>query len=171
MHVRHHLPALRPAVHEDTIAAISEPLPLAERAGGKETPSNRHDVVWGHRLDRRDVMLRDDQDVDRRLWIDVCEPEHRVVLVLDVGGTLARDDTTEEAVGDRGPEARHGRLYNSGSPNLREETREVMGTCPKCKLTIHRNGNHKKLGSTWFHKQCPARPVRDKREAATARKA
>jgi len=44
-----------------------------------------------------------------------------------------------------------------------------MGTCPKCKLTIHKNGNHKKLGSTWYHKQCP---VRAKRETATtARKA
>jgi hypothetical protein len=30
-----------------------------------------------------------------------------------------------------------------------------MGTCPKCKLRIRRNGNHVKLGSTWFHKACP----------------
>jgi hypothetical protein len=43
-----------------------------------------------------------------------------------------------------------------------------MGTCPKCKLTIRKNGNHKKLGSTWYHKQCPARA---KRDAAPARKA
>jgi len=43
-----------------------------------------------------------------------------------------------------------------------------MGTCPKCKRTIHKNGNHKKLGSTWYHKQCPARA---RREAVTARKA
>lgn len=30
-----------------------------------------------------------------------------------------------------------------------------MGTCPKCKLRIRRNGNHLKLGSTWYHKACP----------------
>lgn len=30
-----------------------------------------------------------------------------------------------------------------------------MGTCPKCKLRIRRNGNHTKLGSTWYHKMCP----------------
>jgi hypothetical protein len=36
----------------------------------------------------------------------------------------------------------------------------VMGTCPKCKLRIRRNGNHVKLGSTWVHKQCP--PKRDR---------
>jgi hypothetical protein len=32
-----------------------------------------------------------------------------------------------------------------------------MGTCPKCKLRIRRNGNHVKLGSTWYHKLCPTR--------------
>jgi hypothetical protein len=35
-----------------------------------------------------------------------------------------------------------------------------MGTCPKCKLRIRRNGNHVKLGSVWLHKTCPARPTR-----------
>jgi hypothetical protein len=33
-----------------------------------------------------------------------------------------------------------------------------MGTCPKCKLRIRKNGNHVKLGSTWHHKICPNRP-------------
>ena len=32
-----------------------------------------------------------------------------------------------------------------------------MGTCPKCKLKIRKNGNHVKLGSTWYHKACPRR--------------
>ena len=31
-----------------------------------------------------------------------------------------------------------------------------MGTCPKCKLRIRRNGNHIKLGTVWLHKICPA---------------
>ncbi len=30
-----------------------------------------------------------------------------------------------------------------------------MGTCPKCKHRIRRNGNHVKLGQVWFHKVCP----------------
>ena len=30
-----------------------------------------------------------------------------------------------------------------------------MGMCPKCKLRIRRNGNHIKLGTTWYHKACP----------------
>ena len=43
-----------------------------------------------------------------------------------------------------------------------------MGTCPKCKLTIHKNGNHRKLGSTWYHKQCPPKPGAAKKKPAPA---
>jgi hypothetical protein len=35
-----------------------------------------------------------------------------------------------------------------------------MGTCPKCKRRIRKNGNHVKLGSTWYHKVCPGRSAR-----------
>jgi hypothetical protein len=35
-----------------------------------------------------------------------------------------------------------------------------MGTCPKCKLRIRKNGNHTKLGSVWYHKMCPPKPAR-----------
>ena len=41
-----------------------------------------------------------------------------------------------------------------------------MGTCPKCKLRIRRNGNHTKLGSTWYHKHCPANPAAAKKKTA-----
>lgn len=30
-----------------------------------------------------------------------------------------------------------------------------MGTCPKCRARIRKNGNHIKLGTTWYHKSCP----------------
>jgi len=44
------------------------------------------------------------------------------------------------------------------SDHLSKET--VMGTCPKCKLRIRKNGNHVKLGSVWYHKMCPAKAGR-----------
>jgi hypothetical protein len=46
-----------------------------------------------------------------------------------------------------------------------------MGTCPKCKHRIRRNGNHVKLGTTWYHKACPSSPAKPKaaRAAASAR--
>ena len=40
-----------------------------------------------------------------------------------------------------------------------------MGTCPKCKLRIRKNGNHVKLGSVWVHKVCPAGKPRAKKIA------
>jgi hypothetical protein len=42
-----------------------------------------------------------------------------------------------------------------------------MGTCPKCKLRIRRNGNHVKLGSTWYHKVCPIQRAAKKTKPAT----
>lgn len=40
-----------------------------------------------------------------------------------------------------------------------------MGTCPKCKRTIRKNGNHVKLGTTWYHKVCPGRSAAAKKKA------
>jgi hypothetical protein len=42
-----------------------------------------------------------------------------------------------------------------------------MGTCPKCKHRIHRNGNHVKLGSVWYHKVCPSQRATKKQPEAT----
>ena len=41
-----------------------------------------------------------------------------------------------------------------------------MGTCPKCKQRIRKNGNHVKLGSVWHHKTCPVR-VPDRQDRLT----
>jgi len=43
-----------------------------------------------------------------------------------------------------------------------------MGTCPKCRRRIRRNGNHVKLGSTWYHKSCPARARSAEKKPAKA---
>jgi hypothetical protein len=48
--------------------------------------------------------------------------------------------------------------YNGNLTRDRYGRRLVMGTCPKCKQRIRRNGNHIKLGQTWVHKICPRRP-------------
>jgi hypothetical protein len=45
-------------------------------------------------------------------------------------------------------------------PGDRRKRGVWMGTCPKCKRRIRKNGNHVKLGTVWFHKMCPGRPAR-----------
>jgi hypothetical protein len=48
---------------------------------------------------------------------------------------------------------------------LAQQREKLMGTCPKCKLRIRKNGNHVKLGSVWMHKMCPTRSARSKKTA------
>jgi uncharacterized radical SAM superfamily Fe-S cluster-containing enzyme len=50
-------------------------------------------------------------------------------------------------------------------PHDQSAEEEVMGTCPKCKRRIRKNGNHLKLGSVWFHKMCPEKPARPTKRA------
>jgi hypothetical protein len=42
-----------------------------------------------------------------------------------------------------------------------------MGTCPKCKLGIRKNGNRIKLGSGWRHKMCPPKPAHSAKGACS----
>jgi len=44
-----------------------------------------------------DVALRDDQQVDRRLRVQVPKRQDLIVLVLDLGGAFLRGDATEDA--------------------------------------------------------------------------
>src|SRR5438034_3031228 len=92
------LPSLGTTPHQEPVAAVGEPLRLAERPGREEAVAQRLDVARLHHHDRRDVAPRDDQEVHGRLRVDVAERDDRVVLVLDVGGTLALDDATERTV-------------------------------------------------------------------------
>jgi len=65
-------------------------------------------VVLTDLRERGDVLLRDQQDVRRRLRLDVAEPQDRVGLVHDVGRDLPDDDLAEEAVGIEGVAHRGG---------------------------------------------------------------
>jgi hypothetical protein len=51
-----------------------------------------------------------------------------------------------------------GGLYNTAFVETSHGGRGIaMGTCPKCKQRIRKNGNHVKLGTVWYHKMCPAK--------------
>src|SRR5438876_9159618 len=60
------LPSLGTTPHQEPVAAVGEPLRLAERPGGEEAMAQRLDVARLHHHDRRDVAPRDDQEVHRR---------------------------------------------------------------------------------------------------------
>ena len=101
------------------------------------------------------MPLGHDEQVHGSLRIDVLERQHGVVLIDDVRRAPARDDAAEEAIGHHRPPRG---LYNTAFVETPDGGRRIaMGTCPKCKQRIRKNGNHVKLGSTWYHKMCPAK--------------
>src|SRR4029077_160202 len=75
-----------------------QPPVLADLAGRQKAPADDLDVRGLHCHYRADVALGNDEQMNRRLRVDVLECQDRVVLVLDVGLALARDDATEDAV-------------------------------------------------------------------------
>src|SRR5881628_1332690 len=89
------LPPLGTAVHSEPVAALGEARRFAQRLRGEEAATQRLGVARLHRHDRRNVAPRDDQEVHRRLRIDVAERDD---LVFDIRGTLAGDDATEHTV-------------------------------------------------------------------------
>ena len=157
MHVIDLLSPFGTAVDADTVSALAVAGGLGDLSRGQETPTDVLDLALFERLNPVDVALRNHEYMQRRLRIDVSEREHVIVFVLDVGGAVSGDDAAEEAIGDRST-ARASR--HSGVVIIRAHEiarRSPMGTCPKCKLRIRRNGNHVKLGSIWYHKACPGK--------------
>jgi hypothetical protein len=152
-----HLATLGSAVHGNPISTLAEAESFAESPGDQQTPPEHFAVSGLGSHERGNVALGNDEDMHRRLRIDVLEGEDVVVLVLDVGRALPRNNPTERAVRHTyTPGKRLGTvLYNSLSQTSGRSA--VMGTCPKCKLRIRKNGNHIKLGTTWYHKSCPGR--------------
>src|SRR2546422_3079505 len=98
VHVVHNLASLWAAVHSQPIPALGQSLGLTDRAGREKTAAEDLGILALHRHDRGDVALGHDEEMDRRLRVDILEGQNRIVLVLDVRVTLTRDDATERAV-------------------------------------------------------------------------
>jgi hypothetical protein len=158
--VVHDLTTLRPCIAGDTIATLPVPQALPEEPRDPDTVSNDRFVFRLETCDGLDVALGDDQQMDRCLRIEVLEGEHLLVLKFDLGRGFSGDDTAEHTAWDHVPlEVVYTRMVDHGQQRSIIEG-DVMGTCPKCKLRIRKNGNHVKLGSIWYHKMCPAKPAR-----------
>src|SRR5207253_3746761 len=72
---------------------------LAEPPRDEKAAADDLRIIVAQLRDGGDVALGHDQDVHRRLRIDVLEGHHVRVLVLDVGGGLAGDRSEERRVG------------------------------------------------------------------------
>src|SRR6266511_943447 len=72
-------------------------LPRELRRDAEQLPRERV-VLRGEVVERRDVLARDDEQVHRRLRVDVLESHDVRVLMDELRGDLPLDDLAEQAV-------------------------------------------------------------------------
>lgn len=98
MQVRDGLAAVR-AVIDYEAEAFGEIEFAGNLAGDGEHMAEDGFVSWSGFSDARDNFLRDDEQVHRRLRLDVVEDEALIVLVFDLGGDFSGDDAFEDGLG------------------------------------------------------------------------
>lgn len=90
------LAPIRAIINDETETGVVEALQLGNVLGNVDQMAEQRfvgDLGFGH---ARDFLLGDDQDMDRRLGIDVVEGQAEVVLEGDLGRDLAGDDSGED---------------------------------------------------------------------------
>lgn len=91
------LAAARPDIVNRTIAIFDAAF-TAELGGYELRVADDFYVLGARRIDAGDVLLRNNQDMRRRLRIDVLEGEDDLIFVDLLGGNLSGDDSAEEAI-------------------------------------------------------------------------
>ena len=99
MNVVNALTRVRSGVHDDSEAA------LGHAVLGRQPPGHRHRVADGRPVlflqirYAADVFPGNDQEMHRRVGVDVPEGQHGFVTVDDIPGYLPGGDTAEQTVG------------------------------------------------------------------------
>ena len=84
------------AVVDHEAEAVVELEFFRDLAGDEEQVAEDRLIFRGGFADARDRFFGDDEQVDRRLRLDVVEDDAAVVLVFDAAGYFAGDDAFEE---------------------------------------------------------------------------
>jgi len=99
--VEDELVGVRVHVHHRPPALVGEAPLLGQLGRGREQVAHGGCILGCDVVQRRDVLLRDDEEVLRRLGLDVLEGERIGVVVDDLRRDLLLDDLAEQAVGHR----------------------------------------------------------------------
>ena len=98
MNVEDRLASFAIGVEDRPVSALAVPVLLRQR---RRSPRHRSDQLVITRrevVQRGDVTSRDDQQMERRLRIDVLDGDYGIVLMDDRGWNRACDNLAEEAV-------------------------------------------------------------------------
>lgn len=93
------LPAVAPGIDHQTVASILEPFRLGNLGGQANGTANGQFRAVGIRIHHAGDMLgRDDQNMDRRLGVEVSKCDGMVVSGHHGGRNLPGHDATEDAI-------------------------------------------------------------------------
>src|SRR6187551_4133341 len=95
--VENALPRIGSHVRDETPARLVDPLGAGEMGRSLGDVGQHRSVLVGEVLERRDVVLGDQQDVRGRLRIQIPEGDHPIGLPQDLGGDLSGGDLAEDA--------------------------------------------------------------------------
>lgn len=85
-------------IEDDPISPFTKSFVPGYVSRCEEYASQDRGAVFGNLVQRGEVVFGDDEDVDRRLRIDVLEGQDFSVLEHDPGGDLFGDDLAEDTV-------------------------------------------------------------------------
>src|SRR5215216_2252873 len=96
MHVKDRLPGIPVRVHDGAIAGLSDPLSMCDVRGNQRQPAYEFRIAGI--VERRDMVARNDHDMDGRLGIDVAEGDAVLRLRHDGRGNLLSHDPAKETI-------------------------------------------------------------------------
>jgi len=101
MDMEHRLTSVAVAVQDRPVPALGVAVLLGQCGRAADHHADKVVVVRSQIVQRRDVLARNDEDMKRRLGIDVLERDKILVLVDELTGDRASDDLTEQAIAHR----------------------------------------------------------------------
>ena len=98
MDMKDRLPGIPSVVDDQAIPTLVQSPTFSNVSGDKEKMSNKIAVPFTHALYVRDMFIGHDQDVRRRLRIDVFKCNRHLVVVHELRRDLAINDLAKKAV-------------------------------------------------------------------------
>ena len=101
MEVKNGLACVRTCVDDYAKAFLRDTLFLRELGGNQKNIANYFSIVSAQIRKRGDMLARDNQNMNRRLRIDVLEGHHGVIFVEHITLNLFLDNAAEQTIGIR----------------------------------------------------------------------
>lgn len=100
MDMKHALPRLVVGVHHQPVTMLGEALLCGELFGGEKQLADQHGIIALQIIDRGDMFARNDQDVGRRLGVEITKGDD-IPIFIDLGGwDLAINNLAKDTVHD-----------------------------------------------------------------------